>query len=172
MHGTPYTFLELATDVLPRHMESLRSSMAEPIAMREFDVHGDGPVTLARRHHFPHDVSGCYVLLEASRPIYVGISRKLFERVRQHVRAEHHLSATLAYRMALARQPFEGTAQLAMADAGFKAQFDAKRRYIAGLDVALVEISNTFELYVFEAYAALELRTGIEEGGWNTFRTH
>ena len=35
-----------------------------------------------------------------------------------------------------------------------------------------IEISNPLELYLFEAYCAMELDTGFDTGGWNTFETH
>ena len=40
--------------------------------------------------------------------------------------------------------------------------------YLASLSVSFVPIENTLELYVFEAFAAMSLRTHE----WNTFRTH
>jgi len=45
------------------------------------------------------------------------------------------------------------------------------REYLLGLAAAIVEIMNPLERYVFEAYCALELGTGVDDGGWNTFET-
>ena len=39
---------------------------------------------------------------------------------------------------------------------------------IRGMDVAVIEIENPAELYLFEVYAAMELRSAMH----NTFRTH
>ncbi len=44
----------------------------------------------------------------------------------------------------------------------------ARDTYLMRLDVAYVQIENSLELYVFEAYAAMTLNTHK----WNTFRTH
>ncbi len=55
-----------------------------------------------------------------------------------------------------------------MNDAAFKQAFEQAKAYLAGLQVAFVDIDNPLELYVFEAYAAISLRTYE----WNTFRTH
>lgn len=56
----------------------------------------------------------------------------------------------------------------AMANKRFRAAFEQERGGIRAMDVAVVEIENPVELYLFEVYAALELRTALH----NTFRTH
>lgn len=166
--GCPHDFAALASDVLPARMQQLRTRMAAPVHMSEFAIFGDGPKTIAKRHGFEGDVSGCYVLMESGRPVYVGISRHVFERLAQHVGHRNHLTATLAYRMAAADAPHGQSAATAMADPAFREVFDSRREYLLGLDVAVVEIPNPLELYVFEAYAAMELDTC----DWNTFSTH
>jgi len=166
--GCPHDFDTLATEVLPARMEELRAHMHTPVLMAEFGVRGDGPRTIARRHGFAGDISGCYVLIEGDRPIYVGISRHVFGRLAQHVGRGDHLTATLAYRMAARDFPHGKYAAAAMADPEFRSVFDSRRTYLLGLSVAVVEIPNPVELYVFEAYAAMELDT-ME---WNTFATH
>ncbi|MDO8963941.1 MAG: hypothetical protein Q7W30_05535 [Coriobacteriia bacterium] len=166
--GCPYDFATLAADVLPARMRELRAHMLSPVSMSEFAVPGHGPKTIARRHGFDGDVSGCYVFMDGGAPIYVGISRHVFERLAQHVGRGDHLTATLAYRMAAHDAPHGRWAATAMADPTFRAVFDSRRAYLAGLDVAVVEIPNPLELYLFEAYAAMELETSH----WNTFATH
>lgn len=166
--GCPHDFQTLAGEVLPARMRELRTHMQAPIQMAEFAVRGDGPKTIAKRHGFDADISGCYVLIDDGRPIYVGISRHVFERLAQHVGRGDHLTATLAYRMAAHDAPHGKFAAQAMADPEFRAVFDSRREYLLGLRVAVVEIPNPLELYVFEAYAAMELDTGY----WNTFATH
>jgi hypothetical protein len=59
-------------------------------------------------------------------------------------------------------------AAAAMADPETRRLFDARRKYLLGLDVAVVEIPNPLELHLFDAYAAMELDTAC----WNTFATH
>jgi hypothetical protein len=56
----------------------------------------------------------------------------------------------------------------AMADPEFRKVFEARQGHIKSLDVVVIEISNPLELYLFEAYAAMELDTYE----WNTFMTH
>jgi hypothetical protein len=50
----------------------------------------------------------------------------------------------------------------------FRAQFLEAQEWLKGLSVAFVEVRNAVELYLFEAYCALELDTAE----WNTFETH
>ncbi|MBB6143635.1 hypothetical protein HNQ77_001584 [Silvibacterium bohemicum] len=116
------------------------------------------------------DFSACYVLLEleSGTPFYVGISRSVIRRLRQHVKGENHFSASLAYRMANNKFPHKMTRDLAMADPEFRSEFDIARALLQRARVAFVEIDNPLELYLFEAYCAMELNTCE----WNSFRTH
>jgi hypothetical protein len=54
----------------------------------------------------------------------------------------------------------------------FRAAFEAAKKRLKSFSVAFVEIDNPLELYVFEAYCAMELDTGFDASGWNTFVTH
>ena len=166
--GCKHSFAELAGNVLPGYMAELRRCIANPVALSEFAVEGVGVRTLLARLRLDTDVSGCYVLLEAGRQIYVGISRGVLQRLRQHVRGTTHFDASLAYRIATARQPHNQTRSAAMADAAFHARFRVAQTYLRGLQAAFVEIDNPVELYLFEAFAAMELDTC--DG--NTFATH
>jgi len=174
LDGFEQDFAYLASQVLPAHMKKLQEAMKSPFPMAELRQKGTGPLTMARRNKFDRDVPGAYVLLDGRRPIYVGISRHVFARLASHVQGPDQYNATLAFQMAQAGAPakFAGTAAEAMADPEFRRQFDVARNYIAGLGGAVVEIQNPFERYVFEAYCALGLGTGRDNGGWNTFDTH
>ena len=170
--GCEHSFEELAVDVFPAYMEELRSKMSKPIPLSDFAVKGDGPTTLSKRYGYVADPSGCYALIGGSRPVYVGISKHVFERIREHVLGSDHFTASLAYRIAYHRYPFQGTARDAMQDVAFHHEFEKARAQLQSMSVAVMEISNPLELYLFEAYCAMELDTGVENGGWNTFRTH
>ena len=50
----------------------------------------------------------------------------------------------------------------------FRLSEEEERARIRNMDVAVIEIENPVELYLFEVYAALELRTALH----NSFRTH
>lgn len=165
--GCQHDFPTLASTVLPTHMARLREHLATPMTLADFCLPKIGVRSLLKQHGHPADFSGCYVLLERE-PAYVGISRGVFKRLREHVTGTTHFTATLAYRMAAEEHPFEGSRSEAMADAAFRAVFEAKRAYVRTMRVAAVQIDNPVELYLFEVFAALELKTKT----WNTFRTH
>jgi hypothetical protein len=100
--------------------------------------------------------------------VYVGISKKVFSRLRQHVLADTHNSVTLAYEIAATRTHLGMRRGKAMCDPGFRSAFSDAQEYLWGLQAAYARIDNSVVLHVFETYAALEL--GPAE--WNTFETH
>ena len=163
-----HSFDLLATTVLPGHLARLRLAMQKPLKAAEFAKPGAGPIAIANTVGRSADFSGCYVLLKQSKPIYVGISRKVLSRIRQHVTGSSHFDASLVYAVAQRRRPTKGHRGTAMEDATFLAEFGKAQKYLRSLSVAFIEIQNSLELYVFEAYAAMELDTSE----WNTFRTH
>ncbi len=55
-----------------------------------------------------------------------------------------------------------------MKDPGFMQSFEEAKAKICDMYVAWIEIKNPLVLYLFEAYAAMELNTKE----WNTFETH
>ena len=170
--GCNHSFHDLTHEVLAQYMKALRERMAYPIPLADFGIKGVGPVVLQRRLGLVHDPSGCYVLMDERRPVYVGISRGVIKRLRDHVRGSDHLVATLAYRIAATQYPHGRTAAQAMRDTEFHMRFQESRNYLTRLSTAFVEIANPVELYLFEPYCAMELDTGIDRGGWNTFVTH
>ncbi len=118
--------------------------------------------------HRQTDLGGCYVLLDRSKPFYVGISRQVISRLAQHVKGKTHFSASLAYRMACNDHKHSMCRAKAMADPSFLRWFHIAQGKLLSMDVATVEITNDLELYLFEAYACLELGTA----DYNSFRTH
>lgn len=163
-----HTFEHLAAHVLPAHMGRLREAMVTPWPATLFASPGQGAKALARKLGLGGDFSGCYALIDHHRPIYVGISRGVLSRIRQHMLGRTHFDASLAYRVAQRRRPAKGRRSANMEDAEFRAAFAGAQEYLRTLQVAAVQIENSLELYVFEAYAAMELGTSE----WNSFRTH
>jgi predicted GIY-YIG superfamily endonuclease len=149
-------------------MKRLKAALEDPKSMSIFAEDRVGPLALARRWGIKADFSGCYVLIDGERPLYVGISRKVLNRLRQHVRGRTHFDASLAYRIALHRQPTAGKRTAVMQNPTFRKAFQGAKVYLSTLAVSFVSIENPLELYVFEAYAAMSLKTHQ----WNTFRTH
>lgn len=95
-----HTFEDLALKILPEHFQKLEESLRAPWSAELFTRTGFGSTTLAKHLGFSGDFSGCYVLAEPSRPVYVGISRKVLTRVRQHMLGKTHFDASLAYSIA------------------------------------------------------------------------
>ena len=163
-----HTFAELVATVLPGHMRRLRLSLRAPHPAEAFSRSGSGPVAIAQRLGLPGDFSGSYVLVDGAAPVYVGISRSVLARLRQHFTGRTHYDASLAYAVAQRRLPTPGKRSEAMAQAPFQQAFATAQSYLRTLSVSFVEIDNPLELYVFEAFAAMDLGTDQ----WNTFRTH
>jgi hypothetical protein len=172
IHDCPHTFAELAATVLPGHMARLRTALATPWQMEAFARPGVGVKSLLKEFKRPQDYSGCYVLIENSQPIYVGISRSVIGRLKQHVCGKTHFDASLAFLIARKRHPDQAVANLPRAEAMdnplFGTSFQEARTYLRSLQVATVRIENPLELYVFEPYSAIELNTHQ----WNSFETH
>lgn len=150
----------------------MRAALAAPRNMDLFARPGVGPRALLKEFGLVQDFSGCYVLLEAGEPIYVGISRGVIGRLRQHVFGKTHFDASLAFRIAMTKHPDRTIVNLtrseAMQDPLFGTSFTEAQTYLRSLQVATIAITNPLELYVFEPFCALELDTHQ----WNSFETH
>lgn len=90
-----YTFADLAMRILPMHMERMRQAIENPYPMKLFGTKGIGPKAILQDLGRPTDFTGCYVLLEQTEPIYVGISRTIVQRLIQHVKGKTHYDASL-----------------------------------------------------------------------------
>lgn len=172
LHECTHSFEEIASRVLPDHMARMKESLLAPMDMEVFATPGLGVRSLLKKFERTEDFSGCYVLLEKETPIYVGISRSVFARLRQHVFGKTHFDASLAFRVAMQRHPDRAIAKLtrskAMDDPLFGTSFAEAQTYLRSLRVATVEITNPLELYIFEPYCAIALDTHQ----WNSFETH
>jgi hypothetical protein len=164
--GCTSSFTHLASVVLPGYLVAMRRAMEQPVPLGTVCTPREGARVLRKR--FGPVTSGCYVLLRDGKPFYVGISRRVFKRLRQHVQGNTHYDASLAYRMANQKVRHNMTRAAAMRDTGFQQAFTEARALLRDSTVAVVAIENPLELYLFEAYCAMELGTGE----WNTFETH
>jgi hypothetical protein len=162
------TFAEMAAKVLPGDMVRLRAALAMPVPMSSFCEDGFGVKSIVANLRRSADFSGCYVLLREGKPFYVGISRTVIQRLRQHVTGKTHFDASLVYLMATDKTGHKMKRAAAMLDPAFRAAFDQAKTLLRDCSVAFIDIDNPLELYLFEAYCAMELDTCE----WNTFRTH
>ena len=124
-----------------------------------------------------HDIprSGIYVFYERNKPLYVGRSNRLKERIQEHGRpSSDHYSATLAFRIADAAMGRGKKIPGNVATRGEKekapgfdiAFFKAKKR-VAEMKIRVIEIKDQIEQALFEIYAHLDLKTK-----YNDFGTH
>lgn len=172
LHDCRHTFNELATTVLPDHMERMKAAITSAEPMAEFAKKGVGVKSLLRNRRISEDFAGCYIFLDAGVPFYVGISRSVIGRLRQHVTDKTHFGASLAYRIAASTHgddpELPQTRSERMKYDRFKVSFETAQVRLKAASVAYLPIANPLELYVFEAYCALELDTGQ----FNSFETH
>lgn len=163
-----YTFAELAAHVLPAYFARLEAAMRQPIAATALASMNSASKAALRVLGRDKDFPGCYVFLSEAQPVYVGISRTVVRRLVQHLNTESHYSASLVYRMAREEYPHEMKRSQAMKDEQFQSAFMHSQQRLRSMRFAFVEIGNDLELYLFEAYAAMQFDTST----WNTFRTH
>ena len=123
---------------------------------------------------------GIYVFYLGDKPIYVGRTDRMRQRLQEHGRrSSTHNSATLAFAMAYVLAADQGLDSIdafsrdeLQRDPEFKKWFDATKEWVRGMGIRVVEINNPIEQAVFEVYAALELGTTREHGGFNDFENH
>jgi hypothetical protein len=149
-------------------MTKMRAAMENPHSMTGFCTPHIGPISILRKLKCSEDFPGCYVHLHDSSAFYVGISRRLVERLQDHVKGDSHYKASLAYLMTNKKVQHKLTRDDAMKDPAFRSAFDDARTFLRASSVAFIKINNPLERYLFEAYCAMELDTCE----WNTFDTH
>lgn len=54
----------------------------------------------------------------------------------------------------------------------FRPLFKVAKKRVRGMEFRVVEINDAIEQAVFEVYAAMELGTTLEQGGYNDFDNH
>jgi hypothetical protein len=150
-----------------RYAESLHPTFERLVTMP--------PVTIAT---LPRDApKECvYLFSEKEKNLYVGRTRHLRQRMRQHsIPSSRHNQAVFAFRLAreatgrlVATYTGEGTrALLAVNDPAFTAAFtDAKKR-VRAMQLRYVEETNPLREALLEIYASIVLATP-----YNDFNTH
>lgn len=119
------------------------------------------------------EAPGIYLFSEHGTPIYVGQSRKLRSRLKQHTGATRQNQASFAFNLAkreAAKADVDTKRWRAAleADPEFVPHFDAARASVAAMDVQFIELAGPIARTLFEVYAALTLDT-VE---FNSFETH
>lgn len=109
---------------------------------------------------------GVYLFYENGSAIYVGRSRRLKERLREHGQpSSRHNSATFAFKLATAAATQAGIllqgrnrTEIENHSAFSDLYREAKNR-VAAMKVQVVKIEDPIEQTIFEVYAALALHT-------------
>ena len=117
---------------------------------------------------------GIYVFYQNNKPVYVGRSNNIKQRIQQHGRlSSRHNSASLAFNIAkemMGRNEqipkFITRKELEVAP-GFDQAFFLARNTVAKMKIRVIEIKDQIEQALFEIYAALTLNTR-----YNDFSTH
>lgn len=128
-------------------------------------------------HDSKKDFKGLYILSDEGVVQYVGISKNVLLRLKQHFTSSSHYSASLVYLMALKEH------ERAVIESGDKEyKYKGLRKELPNFDnfrklqqekmrnswrISFIPEGDSFHLHVLEAYAACELKAK-----WNSFQTH
>lgn len=132
------------------------------------------PAHRVAEHPAVPNTPGIYRFTEAGRPVYVGQSRKLRGRLRQHTVARARQNeASFAFNIAKAEASRAGVdithfREVLQADPAFKIHFDLAKTRVAAMAVRIIELADPVERTMFDFYASLALGTGER----NKFETH
>lgn len=112
-----------------------------------------------------NEFKGLYIFGEEQNgrviPIYVGISRTVFRRLRQHTFGKNHNQCSLAY-----LKTKQWNTEITRENVTNEDMLPAKK-IIQNYNVALVPVQNDYDLYFLEVALA-----GIFRTKWNSFKTH
>ena len=115
---------------------------------------------------------GIYILYEKGKPIYVGRSRRLKQRLQEHSRdSSRHESGTFAFNLAKAEAIKKGihtsrTRKQLQNDPEFEQVFLEAKKRVSRMKIRVVEVEEPALQTVFEVYVALTLETP-----YNAFET-
>ena len=115
------------------------------------------------------DFMGLYFFLNDKTPFYVGISKGVIGRILQHIKGHNHNTSTLAYNIGLLRyELMNGEKHSGIRkELDFKNEVGPVKKFLLNQQIAFLHIDNYEELYLFEIYCSMRLRTIL-----NTFETH
>lgn len=117
---------------------------------------------------------GVYVFYEDEKPIYVGRTNNMSQRLQQHCNpSSGHTSATFAFNIAK-REALKGGMNIQMTrtqlqvDPAFSKLYLKARARVARMPVRVIEINDPIVQTLFEVYAVIYLNTRE----YNDFDTH
>ncbi len=110
------------------------------------------------------EINGLYIFYEAKTPVYVGISKTIIGRIKQHMRGKRHNESSLAYRIFREERVFEGPR---LNDEYEKDRERIQRMMREEWTFKIIPEKEPYERYFLEIYLAIKLKTR-----WNDFDTH
>jgi hypothetical protein len=120
------------------------------------------------RKHFPQ-VPAVYVLYENGIPIYTGRTKKLRQRMTQHI-GNRQEQATLAFRLTREKTgnirptyKTKGSRNDLLSDPTFASEFDNSKKRVRKMTVKFVQIDHDILQHLFEVYCTLILKTPHNE---------
>ena len=139
---------------------------------KQFDELGYEPNTLSNtnsKNQVNNEFKGLYIFGDEVNgkviPVYVGISRSIFRRLKQHAWGMKHNECSLAYLKTKHNWALEDKI-VNRASIRDQDMLSAKS-VIQNYKVVLVEVQNDYDLYFLEVTLA-----GIFRTKWNSFKTH
>jgi predicted GIY-YIG superfamily endonuclease len=116
-----------------------------------------------------YDFKGLYIFLNANTPFYVGISKGVIGRIFQHIKGNNHNTSTLAYNIGLIRyELINGQKHIGSRhELNFNSEVEPAKQFLLKQQIAWVHIDNDEELYLFEIFCSMKLKTIL-----NKFETH
>ena len=126
---------------------------------------------------------GIYVFYENGKPIYVGRTNRMSKRILEHGSRRCTKSATFAYLVVKRELEHRGicpktragkpSSRITNADVEeYPCIISAARKRISKMQFRVVKIDDPIEQTIFEVYAALNLGTTRQQGGYNDFDNH
>jgi hypothetical protein len=175
INNTSYTFNQIVDEVAPKKLEELQKCMAYSTC--HFGVKKQGVKAIIEKLELPYkdDFKGLYVFYEDDKPIYVGISKNVLKRIRQHVKCEKQNESSFAYLLTIEHTKQNsitipvGTREERMVSEEFFGLFNLTvRTRILKMKVKFIEIKCDVSFYLSEVYFAMQLNTDM----FNSFETH
>lgn len=126
---------------------------------------------------------GIYDFYEGGKPVYVGRTNRMKQRIREHSSPSATKAATFAYLVAKMDLEAKGiepeaksgkpSSRITNADLEkYPGIISTARERVGKMQFRVVEISDPIEQTLFEVYAAVQLGTTREQGGYNDFENH
>lgn len=125
---------------------------------------------LSKKKNVKNEVMGLYILHSSTDQTYVGISRTIIRRLKQHFYGKKHNESTLVYMMALEKYEEENNTEYEGSRADFPYENYRDSIHLEmrkNWKIEIIPETDSYKLYYMEIYIACKLKAY-----WNSFETH